>query len=359
MRLFYCRTGGTRRGKDPNGIMTKDPMRPGIILSRRLFLLIAFLAACQSSGPSYIAVPSETAALALVPAATEVPQGTEVATIAPVPEFQRETDAAYSLVDRPDDVDGYQIHFIYAVPRDGRDDLLDVNGTIALSAAAMNSWLESKTGHRLRLDTYEGELDISFLPLDADEKTINDLDTRILAYVEHEIKARGFAGDHKLFVVYYDGFFTNSEGYCGLGSYPPQGVGQTAMLLLRGYNPTFDYVCPRQFTKSEDFTGYFEMTILHEVLHLMGMVPECAPHNDEGHVTDSQQDLMYFQYDGSYSPLYTYLDYHNDDYFNHGNPDCADLARSAFLDPLPENAEAPPGWERSSHYFPPNPLDGQ
>jgi hypothetical protein len=156
--------------------------------------------------------------------------------------------------------------------------------------------------------------------------------------------------------VHYDGFFVSPTGYCGIASYPPDGWGVTGVLLLRGYNPERDAVCPRSFTKSSDYVGYFETTILHELLHLLGMVPLCSPHGEDGHVKDNSQDLMYFQYDGSYSPIYTYLDYRNDDYFNHGNPDCPDLARSVFLDPLPDNAELPPDWEDSSSYFPPDPL---
>lgn len=271
---------------------------------------------------------------------------------------EREIDATeYSSADRPDDVEGYQVHFFYALPSDARDDLLDVNGVISLSALAMNSWLLGKTGHQLRYDTYRGTLDISYLPLEQDAETISDLGTDILVFLEHEVKTRGFDPTHKIFVVYYDGLFVTPEGYCGLASYPPEGTGQTAVLLLRGYNPSTDNVCPRQFTKSADYTGYFEMTILHEVLHLLGMVPSCAPNNRDGHVDDNPQDLMYSEYDGSYSPLYMILDFHSDDYYGHGNAGCPDLAHSVFLDPLPVNSELPPAWDVSSRYIPPSPLE--
>ena len=283
----------------------------------------------------------------------ELAEGTATA---PQPTPDRETSADYSTSDRPDDVEGYQVHFIYVLPSDGQDSELDVDGEIALSAAAMNRWLEGESGHRLRYDTYHDELDISFLRLDYDAEHVSKLGTNILTLMEYEIKTRGFDGSHKLYVMYYDGFFVTNQGYCGLASYPPDGAGITAVLLLKGYNPTIDLVCPRQFTKSEDYTGYFEMTILHELLHLMGMVPDCAPHFQDGHVNDSSQDLMYYQYDGSYSPIYTYLDYHHDDYNEHGKPDCPDFARSIFLDPQPEDAELPPGWDASSTYIPQNPL---
>ena len=270
---------------------------------------------------------------------------------------QRDTELNYSTLDREDEVDGYQVHFIYMLPEDGEDAFLDVSGEIALSAQAMNEWLAGQTeGSRLRYDTYQGDLDVSFLLLDHSSEEISALGTEILGLIEYELKTRGFNAGNKLCVVYYDGFFVSHSGYCGISSHPPDGLGVTAALLLRGYSPEQDAVCPRQFTKSIDYVGYFETTILHELLHLLGMVPECAPHGDGGHVSDSPQDLMYFQYDGSYSPLYTYLDYRNDDYFDHGDPNCADLARSAFLEPLPHDAELPPRWEDSNRYLPENPI---
>ncbi|HSS97067.1 MAG TPA: hypothetical protein VLK33_08555 [Terriglobales bacterium] len=269
----------------------------------------------------------------------------------------RDTTEPYVTSDRPDVADGYQIHFIYALPSDATDSFLDLDGRIELAANAMNNWLQSHTEHRLRYDTYQGKLDITFLRLDHTVDEISELGTGILPFMDYEIKTRGFDSSHKLFVVHYDGFFVSDEGFCGLAQFPPDGAGNTAVLLLRGYNPSNGLTCPRSFTKSADYVGFFEMTILHELLHLMGIVPSCAPNAQDGHVSDSPQDLMYYQYDGSFSPLYTYLDYHNDDYYKSSNPDCPDFSRSVFLDPLPENAETPPGWEISSNYIQPNPFD--
>jgi hypothetical protein len=322
-----------------------------------LLILAAGLAACAQApaAAAVVAAPQSN----IEPSATQ-PEATATATpaptVAPQPTVTRETSQEYSTVDRPDDVDGYQIHFVYALPSDGADDFLDLTGEIELSANAMNSWLEGKTGRRLRYDTFDGALDISYLRLPYTADQISDIGTDISDLLEHWLKNNGFRSDHKLYVVHYDGFFVTPEGYCGLAPSPPQALGQTAVLLLRAYNPTYDLNCPRNFTKSHDFTGFFEMTILHELLHMLGMVPECGQSEEGRHVTDNPQDLMYFQYDGSYSPVYTYLDYKNNDYYNHGDPTCPDLARSIFLEPLPEGAEPPPLWETSVGNTPPNPL---
>jgi hypothetical protein len=324
-------------------------------------LLLAGLAACQVTPNSSLAAePQQEATQAGHGQLIQSSLPTMQSRIPPSPTLQptptRDTDRAYSTVDRPDDVGGYEIHFIYALPSDGKDDFLDVDGKIELSAEAMNNWLQSKTDHHLRYDTYQGALDVSFMRLEYTADQISSIGADIVNLMDYEIKTRGFNTTRKLYVVHYDGFFVSDVGFCGIAQYPPEGAGITAVLLLRGYNPKYELPCPRQFTKSADYTGYFEVAILHELLHLMGMVPNCAPHNKDGHVSDSSQDLMYFQYDGTYSPLYTYLDYHNDDYYDAGIPDCPDLARSVFLEPQPQAPELPPGWNISSIYIPPNPL---
>jgi hypothetical protein len=318
------------------------------------------VSACGPSTGQITFLPTvETSALLTTetqPQTSEEENRLPEATAAPTP--VRDTDMAYSTSDRPDEVSGYQVHFVYALPSDGTDDFLDINGRIELSANAMNDWLANATGgSRLRYDTYDGNLDISFMQLDYTADEVSRLGLGVLALMDYEIKVRGFDTSRKLYVVYYDGQFVSQEGYCGLANYPPDGAGVTAVLLLRAYIPRFDQPCPRQFTNSPDFTGFYEMTILHEVMHLMGIAPACGTNVSAGHVTDSQQDLMYGEYDGSYSPLYTVLDHDNDDYYLHGIPGCLDFSKSVFLEPLPQDAELPPGWEISSEQVGPNPLE--
>ncbi len=339
--------------------------RPYLVFSILGGLVLAGLVACQAVPNYSAAIPGQQNEATqeghglLIQSGLPTIEGRTAQSQTPQPTPERDTDKAYSTVDRPDDVTGYQIHFIYALPSDGKDDFLDVNGKIELSAGAMNNWLQGKIDHHLRFDTYQGALDVSFMRLEYTADQISKLGADVVNLMDYEIKTRGFNTTRKLYVVHYDGFFVSDIGFCGIAQYPPDGAGITAVLLLRGYNPISHLTCPRQFTKSADYTGYFEMTILHELLHLMGMVPSCAPHSQDGHVSDSSQDLMYFQYDGTYSPLFTYLDYHNNDYYNAGIPDCPDFAHSVFLDPEPENPELPPGWDISSIYVPPNPLAGQ
>lgn len=333
-------------------------------------LALLLLCACSTPGAGRAALRASLGqaaraaaarSVAPVPAAASAPQAALApqASLAmqPTPSPRRDTELPYATSDRPDEVSGYQVHFIYAIPQDGKDDLLDVNGVIELSANALNAWLEAQSGRRLRLDTYEGRLDVTFVQLPYLAAEISGTHLAVSDLIENWLKTQTGVQPTKLYVVFYDGVFATPEGFCGLAPLPPGGLGQTAFLLLRGYNPTVDVSCPRSFTRSADYTGFFETAILHEVLHLLGLVAECAPHVDGGHVTDNAQDLMYFRYDGSFSPLYMTLDYHQDDYFNHGLPNCPDLARSIFLEPLPAHAELPPRWGDSIRNVPPNPLE--
>jgi hypothetical protein len=75
--------------------------------------------------------------------------------------------SARSTADRTDDFAGYQIHVMYVLPSDGIDYNLDTNGAIASSVAATQKWFAAQTRgtRRLRFDTSNGELDISFFRL--------------------------------------------------------------------------------------------------------------------------------------------------------------------------------------------------
>ncbi len=68
---------------------------------------------------------------------------------------------------------------------------------------------------------------------------------------------------------------------------------------------------------------------VHEVLHALGAVPDCAPNADRGHVVGEPTDVMVAILT-SLDDLR--LDIGRDDYFGHGRADCVDVADSAFLE---------------------------
>jgi hypothetical protein len=119
--------------------------------------------------------------------------------------------------DRPDDVAGPQVHVLYVVAADVADRALDTDGETAASVASWQSWLRGQTGGRgIRLDTYQGQLDVTFFRLATTSSAA--LPRPVLA-ISTELAAAGFAAPEKIYAVYYDGASTLACGDGG-GPYP-------------------------------------------------------------------------------------------------------------------------------------------
>ena len=70
--------------------------------------------------------------------------------------------------------------------------------------------------------------------------------------------------------------------------------------------------------------------LAHELTHLLGAVPSCAPNFYFAHVIDDRRDVLYSGPGGrDWDNLM--LDPGNDDYYNHGRSDCPDIADSPLL----------------------------
>ncbi len=245
-----------------------------------------------------------------------------------------------SMSDRADEVSGYQIHVMYVLPSDGIDQHLDTDGTLAKSVESFEQWLAAQTGGpRLRLDTYQGMIDITFYPLPRTNADIADHGAYVRDEVQADLQRAGFDASNKLYAVYYDGASTYA---CGGGAWPPTLTGNVAALYLQGAYGSV-HCNANSFTASTDTPGYLEFSMIHEIFHTLGAVAACAPHQVlSGHVSDSNTDLM-FAGNQPWNPAA--LDVGHDDYYGHSNPNCVDIAKSVFIDPLPENAVKPPGWQ--------------
>jgi hypothetical protein len=235
-----------------------------------------------------------------------------------------------SLVDRPDDVTGPQVHVVYAIPSDGVDRGLDTDGTIARSIGEGNDWLASETGGLggFRLDTYHGTPDVTFFRDPHTDAAMAARDPYIRDTLETDLYAAGVIprGTDKIYAVYYDGSSTYS---CGGGAFPPTLPGVVGAMYLHGRPPGAP-ACDTNTLASPNGPGYLEFGMIHELMHTLGFVPPCAPHfTRAGHVSDATNDLMYAG-DQPWS-LPPTLDVGHDDYFETGRSDCPDLAKSPFL----------------------------
>lgn len=336
-------------------------MRPGSTIRNSVLLLVALappLVGCDDDGAQSVADGPPVADSAPVPDGGQVPDiGPDQGLALP------SCPTVRSLVDRADDSDLHQIRVLYVLPADGEDEKLDTSGAICTSVQAFTSWMSGQTdGRTLRLDTHQGELDIGFARLsktDAEMRGTTWTPSVAAGYqyvrnrIELELKALGPLDPDKIYAVYYGG---SSIYSCGGGAYPPTIVEQVAAIYIKG-QPEGGYPCELDpWGQSSTTPHYLDYSMLHETLHTLGFVAKEAPnHHSSGHVydgvADSARDLMYQPRPetsddpwDTYNPSGMLLDINRDDYFDHGDPGVLDLAKSVFIEPLPDGAVKPPGW---------------
>jgi hypothetical protein len=258
-------------------------------------------------------------------------------TVGPDSTSAREVSAlrVRATTDMPDDFQGPQVHFMYVVPADGTDNQLDTNGTIEQSIERFQNWLLGQTGNQgLRIDTYHGAPDITFFRMphtdaQAVSQTPWPLDT-----IDHDLAGAGF-NVNKVYAVFYDG---HSTWACGGGN--ARLIPKIGAMYLQGW-PTHDPAPCHAWGTGTTQPGYFDIGILHEVLHAMGFVPPCAPHLSQdgyaSHVNDSPTDILYAPdatHTVPWDVFHAVLDYNHDDYYRAHVPGCPDLSDSPYLTPM-------------------------
>ena len=232
-----------------------------------------------------------------------------------------------ATADRLDDWAGRpQVHALYVVPSDGTDRALDTNGTIEASVDAFQRWLASQAGGRaLRMDTFEGALDITFRRLSRTDAAIAASGPFVRDEIERELVGAGLVRD-KLYAVWYDG---SSTFACGGGAWPPTLRGSVAALYLQGRPPAAALCANNPFATPGGPPRYWDFAMLHELVHTLGFVATCAPHHTlAGHTSDDVRDLMYA---GPLGWAPSLLDVGRDDYYGHSTAGCPDLEDSPFL----------------------------
>jgi len=241
--------------------------------------------------------------------------------------------AARSAIDRPDDLPGPQIHFVYAVPSDAPDRSFDTALGLAYSVMSFQSWLALKTGYRLRVDTYRGAADVTFLKLDKTDQQIAAAGPFVRDTIERFMRVTGQLAADKIYAVYYDGTSTYA---CGGASWPPLLIGQLAAMYMRGLPQSASPCSSAVFVNaSTEFPRYWEFAMLHDLLHTLGIVSREAPHHvasRPAHVGEPR-DLMYAGDAPWQLGTVTTVDVDEDDYFGQSvAPGLANLAGSPYVE---------------------------
>lgn len=237
-----------------------------------------------------------------------------------------------SIVDRPDDLTGPQVHVMYVIPSDGEDRQLDVDGTLARSVASFHNWFSQRSnGLAFRFDTFQGELDITFYRLSRSNAEMIAFGPLVVTQIEQELRNAGRIEPNKRYAVYYDGGSTYS---CGGTAWPPRVPGQMAAMYLKG-TPGGEQCGAQEFvTSPTQFPRYWEFAMLHDLVHTLGIVAETAPNHTSAypaHVPE-RHDLMYSGPEPWISDATTVIDVGGDDYFGPNvPPDVPQLASNPFL----------------------------
>ena len=180
-----------------------------------------------------------------------------------------------STGDMPDDISGPQVHFLYVVPADGTDRQLDANGGMEQSITRIEHWFEAQTGDQaLRIDTYKGTPDITFVRLRHSDAEATSTNPWPLWVMGEDLVAAGFNNPAKVYAAFYDGHSTWACGNAKSPALPKLGAMYLQAWPRNDPRPCSD----APVGTGTDQPGYFEIGLLHEVLHTIGFTPPCAPH---------------------------------------------------------------------------------
>ena len=269
-----------------------------------------------------------------------------------------------TVTDMPDDISGPQVHFLYVVPSDGADGQLDTNGTMEQSIARIERWfVKQAVNQGLRVDTYNGVPDITFVRLRHIRCAGDGRVPWPLVVMGEDLVAAGF----------------NNQARSTRPSTTATARGRVEGRRRRRC-PSWVPCTSRRaapfpcrdapgFGTGTDRPGYFEIGLLHEILHVIGFSPSCAPHASASafpdHVNDSPTDLMYGP-DATHTAGWNWanavLDFNHDDYYRANIPGCRDLSNTPYLaglHPSPSRRAGPAPYEQPGGNRPvPPPAQG-
>ena len=238
-----------------------------------------------------------------------------------------------SLADRPDVSNDFQVHIIYGLASDSKDNEMDINGELEKIVKHVNEGIynitkkssKSGIGQKFKFDmTKDGKLDVTFVRFDCSEKNMKrktggDWSGKCKLskynYWSNFLKLNGFNNPKKIYVNFSD---INSNTYAFSAGYP--------------YVNIWKKVKGKKVEKQR-----MPILFLHEIAHSMGAVFKCSPNVKNGHIKGDKNDLMA-------SNSNNVLDKKNDDYYDHEMTDCPDLIDSVYFTPTSNTPYDPFEW---------------
>lgn len=238
-----------------------------------------------------------------------------------------------SLADRPDVSNDFQVHIIYGLASDSKDNEMDINGELEKIVKHVNEEIynitkkssKSGIGQKFKFDmTKDGKLDVTFVRFNCSEKNMKrktggDWSGKCKLskynYWSNFLKLNGFNNPKKIYVNFSD---INSNTYAFSAGYP--------------YVNIWKKVKGKKVEKQR-----MPILFLHEIAHSMGAVFKCSPNVENGHIKGDKNDLMA-------SNSNNVLDKKNDDYYDHEMTDCPDLIDSVYFTPTSNTPYDPFEW---------------
>lgn len=244
-----------------------------------------------------------------------------------------------SFRDNTDSISDFQFHAIYLLPCEKEDRKFDVNKNIHYSLETINEWFLNKSNNQIiNYDRINDEIiDTTFIRVNKTLKWFNHFKTSenykqdASSRIEDIILSNSSLFHNfnkKKFIVFFDGWEKRELLFteiCGRSRFN----GKISVFYTdTKWNMSRSCASDNLNISSNEEFGESEATILHEMLHTLAVPPRCAKNLDSEsifHVSDSADDIMN-KVSGS-----LYLDFNNDDYYQHNIKDCQDLSNSNYL----------------------------
>ena len=227
-----------------------------------------------------------------------------------------------SSYDRPDDISGPQFHAVYVVRNGAKDFMYDTSGDIERALRYADGWLREETGKGMRLDTFQGKVDVTYLPLPPRYEFNTGKDCSKFPCPSDQdfyahLRSYGRIDPDKTYLFFYSGGLTDYV-LCG-----GAGIGKSVLLNLEVDGKPCSGT---DWTPTNTTSLSWSLLALHETFHSLGAVCSAAPESDGQYHSSRTDDLMYARAKGMVK-----LDPTRRNYWGSVPAGCTDMSQSPLF----------------------------